>query len=61
MNTFLCFAINTFGSGGHPAADPATLRFFSRQYIVQCVRAARASDKLSPAALELAEQYLTNN
>jgi hypothetical protein len=59
MNTFLCFAINNFGSGGHPVADAETLHFFNRDYVRQCVRAARASGKLSNEALSFAHDYLT--
>ena len=61
MKKFLCFVINNFGSGGHPVADEAGLHFFTREYILTCVKTAIASDRLSPAALELGNQYLTEN
>lgn len=61
MKAFICFAINNFGTGGHPVADEAGLNFFARDYIRECVERAVKSGKLAPAALELGNEYLMEN
>jgi len=61
MPEFLCFAINSFGTGGHPVATPENLSLFKREYIAASVRRAVQSGKISGRALDLAEQYETEN
>jgi hypothetical protein len=58
MDKLLCFAINNFGTGGHPVADEAGLKFFGRDYVRQCVERAVDSGGLSQDALNLADDYL---
>ena len=59
MKKFLCFALNNFGTGGCPVARDDSLGFFYCEYIRECVDRAVNSGELSPAALELANGYLT--
>jgi hypothetical protein len=44
-------AINRFGSGQHPAADPESLDYFTRSYAAACVHVAM-STKSKPALNE---------
>lgn len=45
----LTLAINTFGSGAHPAPDATTLPYFAAAYAVKCLRRAGQSSHV-PAA-----------
>lgn len=47
------FAINHFGSGGHPEATKDNLHHFTQEYILECLKRARESDQLSDEALKL--------
>lgn len=58
---FITFALNHFGTGGHPMADAATLEFFNDSYIRECVQRAVNSDKLSSSAKLIATNYLEAN
>ncbi len=37
----ICTAINRFGGGGHPFAEPQSLRFFNFAYVKRCAKKAR--------------------
>jgi hypothetical protein len=52
--SFVCFAINSFGVGEHPVADRANLAFFNETYVDQCLERAHArTDELSEYAITL--------
>jgi hypothetical protein len=50
LDETLCFAINHFGSGGHPAATPENIDTFGAEYVKDCVAKALASGKISASA-----------
>jgi hypothetical protein len=37
LTTLLCKAINTFGDGQHPVAEPSTIEYFSTDYSIDCI------------------------
>jgi len=48
------FALNNFGDGQHPHADPDTLPFFKAPYLRACLLKCAASNKVMPKARERA-------
>lgn len=57
----ICFAINHFGTGGHPMAEVATINFFTDSYMRECVKRAVDSGKLSSVAVLIGQNYLEGN
>jgi hypothetical protein len=59
QRALICFAINRYGTGRHPAAvDNANLRSFTVGYIAECLYAAINSRRLDPDAAQLATDTL---
>jgi hypothetical protein len=57
----VCFAINYFGSGQHPMAEPKNLGGFNYEYARQCVEKAVASKQLSDKGLAIAREVLATH
>lgn len=52
------FAINNFGTGGHPVATSGNLHLFGRDYIAACLKRLIKSPRVSEAAKEAARAAL---
>ena len=57
-NTIITIAINKWGDGDHPVAEPHSLHYFKEKYIAQCLRKAISSNTLTKEGLELAKNTL---
>lgn len=54
---FIAFAINHFGTGQHPMAQPDdTLAFFQQPYVRECVERAAQSGKLTVATCAVGQR-----
>jgi len=58
---FVCYAINYFGSGQHPMAEPKNLGGFNYEYARQCVEKAVASKRLTDEGLAVARELLAKH
>jgi hypothetical protein len=56
--SLVCFAINRFGRGAHPVAEPDNVGLFNRSYVCGCLRRLIASDRVTCAARSLARQAI---
>lgn len=46
-NQVLCAVINSFSVGGHPYAEEANIKFFTNDFILEMLDAAKSADKLT--------------
>ncbi len=43
------FAINQFGTGGHPVANPKNLKYFGSDYVKECLGKVSKNEKVKPS------------
>lgn len=48
----LCRVINFFGDGAHPAADEASIYFFTPNYAIECLEKAKVAGHTNPNVIE---------